>query len=338
MLNHEKILSLVTNRFLELIILPTEQCNFRCTYCYEDFLIGKMKRNTVEAIKKLLELRVPNLDVLKISWFGGEPLAAKDIVYEISDFIITLQKKYPRFKYISGMTTNAFLLKEDVLKKLISHGISSYQISLDGTEEMHNQTRIRLNGQGTFNKIWDNLLSAKNTNLDFTITIRIHITPDNVEDVYLLVDQLKFRLNRDKRFSVFFKAIENLGGPKTGSFKVVQGKDKSEILENFYSYLGEELRAKKLDDNGPYVCYAAQTNSFMIRADGKIGKCTVAFSDDRNILGKINDDGTVEIISDKLALWTRGIKSQNKDELRCPMYKIPIISKTLNSIPVKVIN
>lgn len=25
------------NDVLHLILLPTEQCNFRCTYCYEDF-------------------------------------------------------------------------------------------------------------------------------------------------------------------------------------------------------------------------------------------------------------------------------------------------------------
>jgi len=26
-------------RHQELILLPTEKCNFRCTYCYEDFVI-----------------------------------------------------------------------------------------------------------------------------------------------------------------------------------------------------------------------------------------------------------------------------------------------------------
>jgi uncharacterized protein len=28
-------------RFQQLTILPTEKCNFRCTYCYEDFELGK---------------------------------------------------------------------------------------------------------------------------------------------------------------------------------------------------------------------------------------------------------------------------------------------------------
>lgn len=31
----------IMNRNLRLIIMPTEQCNFRCRYCYEDFKLGK---------------------------------------------------------------------------------------------------------------------------------------------------------------------------------------------------------------------------------------------------------------------------------------------------------
>jgi uncharacterized protein len=65
-------------------LLPTEDCNFRCTYCYEDFAIGRMSRATIEAVKKLIESRVPKLRALTIGWFGGEPLIAKDIVMEIS--------------------------------------------------------------------------------------------------------------------------------------------------------------------------------------------------------------------------------------------------------------
>ena len=68
----------------ELIILPTEKCNFRCTYCYEDFAIGKMKIETVEAIKKFISARAPSLKFLTLSWFGGEPLLARDVIINIA--------------------------------------------------------------------------------------------------------------------------------------------------------------------------------------------------------------------------------------------------------------
>jgi uncharacterized protein len=335
MLKKEKLLSLITNRHLELIIFPTEQCNFRCTYCYEDFSIGKMQPNTVVAIKKLILQRIDNLDSLKLSWFGGEPLAAKNIVFEISEFVQEQRRIYADLKYISDMTTNAYQLNDEVFAKLISLGVTSYQISLDGTEENHNKTRVRMDGAGTFEKIWNNLLSARNSNHDFSIILRLHITPDNLDNMHKLI-LIKANFSHDKRFTIFFKAIENLGGPNSGSFKVLRGQDKAEILRNLYKQLGDTLKTKKINDKGPYVCYAATTNSFVIRADGKLGKCTVALSDDRNNLGRLLDDGTIEIASDKLALWTRGIKSQNLEDLSCPMHHMAKVTAAIKSIPVVV--
>jgi uncharacterized protein len=155
MLTDQKLLSLITNRHLELIIFPTEQCNFRCTYCYEEFLIGKMKAGVVDGIKKLIMRRADKLDSLKISWFGGEPLAAKNIVFEISEFIQKLLVDYPNLKYMSDMTTNAYQLDEKTLHKLVALGINNFQISLDGTEDIHNKTRLRIDGAG--NLISDSL-------------------------------------------------------------------------------------------------------------------------------------------------------------------------------------
>ncbi|PJJ00771.1 hypothetical protein BX264_1060 [Streptomyces sp. 2333.5] len=44
----EELVAALTDRTLHLIILPTEQCNFRCTYCYEDFSVGRMGPETVQ--------------------------------------------------------------------------------------------------------------------------------------------------------------------------------------------------------------------------------------------------------------------------------------------------
>src|SRR3979490_3029402 len=90
-------------RHLELIILPTERCNFRCTYCYEDFKLGKMSRKVVDAIKLLLAARVNDLHSLQLSWFGGEPLLAKEIILEVNNFSKEL---YAQSHYSSSITTN----------------------------------------------------------------------------------------------------------------------------------------------------------------------------------------------------------------------------------------
>src|SRR5436853_5308192 len=46
------------SNYLDLIILPTEACNFRCTYCYETFENKKMPRPVVTGIKSLIDHEV----------------------------------------------------------------------------------------------------------------------------------------------------------------------------------------------------------------------------------------------------------------------------------------
>ena len=57
----KQLLNSLSNEKFQLIIFPTEQCNFRCVYCYEDFEIGKMPRWLVDATKVLIKNKMPKL-------------------------------------------------------------------------------------------------------------------------------------------------------------------------------------------------------------------------------------------------------------------------------------
>lgn len=318
----KQIPTLLTNKYLELIILPTEQCNFRCTYCYEDFSIGKMSRPIIDGIKNLLTKRVPELDRLKISWFGGEPLAARDIVYEISEHILALTNNQS-FVYLGNMTTNAFLLNLNVARKLIALGITDYQVSLDGTSALHDKTRLRIDGSGSFQQIWNNLLALKNSDLEFSILIRIHITPDNYSNIFDLIELLKLHFANDNRFKLFFKAIAKLGGPNSQSFTVLKREERNNAIEQLIAVVDNKIPIVSIKNTEvPYVCYAAQANSFVIRANGTLGKCTVALHSDRNSIGKITPDGTLEINQEKINPWLHGIKTLDTKLLQCPLYGI----------------
>jgi len=54
MIGIERLAGFILNQHMSLILMPAEQCNFRCIYCYEDFTIGKMSKTTIEAIKQLI--------------------------------------------------------------------------------------------------------------------------------------------------------------------------------------------------------------------------------------------------------------------------------------------
>ena len=68
----------------------------------------------------------------------------------------------------------------------------------------------------------------------------------------------------------------------------------------------------------PYVCYAAKANSYVIRADGRIGKCTVVLKSNNNYIGRILQDGTLEIDAKEAAPWLTGWKTQQRKALACP--------------------
>jgi uncharacterized protein len=311
----------MNQRHLELILLPTEKCNFRCTYCYEDFELGQMKGTTIEAIKKLIIARLDGLDVLSISWFGGEPLMAKSVMQEICEFAKAACEER-RVIFSSSITTNAYGLDFATFENLIKLGITDYQISLDGDEPEHNNTRKLVSGRGTFEKIWCNLLESKNHQGNFDILLRIHVHKDNLASIRRLLLMIVGNFGNDLRYNIFLKPVGNWGGDSVKSLNLVHKSDG--VLAELQTILDADgWNAKRVtDDKSPdkiTPCYAAKPNSFVIRADGSLAKCTVAFNDVRNSIGRINDDGTLTIENEKMRTFMRGFQSLNKDELTCPM-------------------
>jgi uncharacterized protein len=335
---NKKIASFITNKSLELIILPTEQCNFRCTYCYEDFSIGRMSIETVSAIKLLLNSRAQNLHLLKIAWFGGEPLVAKNVILDICKYAASLTDKYPDLRYISNMTTNGYLLNIDTVHDLLNVGVQQYQISIDGSREIHNQSRLRADGKGTFDQIWDNLLAIRNSPLPVKIDLRLHFTVDTFQLLDTLIADLKREFLPDSRFSFYFKAIEQLGGVNDVAIKTFSAKEKSEAIRTlkfklFSTHL-DSFQNKAVPDD--YVCYASKPNSLVIRANGTVGKCTVALSDERNNVGLIQSDGTLKLTPSRLTPWVRGIESLDIETLSCPLVYLPTSKDIKDSLQEKM--
>jgi uncharacterized protein len=316
--------SFLNPRVLQLIILPTEQCNFRCTYCYEDFEIGQMEARTVEAIKLLILKRLPSLKMLYIAWFGGEPLMAKSHVFELSEFA---QKECEKagVAFSSNMTTNAFGLDPATFQTLAKFGMRKYQISLDGDEEGHNKTRKMISGRGSFSKIWNNLLAMRDSKEEFLVRLRVHVHHANIDSIRRLIGKLNAEFGGDPRFEIFMKAIGNWGGDSVKQMNLI--KDSKIVIAELKSLLGDggwfNARPDALKE-GPFSpCYAAIPSSFVIRADGSLAKCTVAFNDPRNRIGHIKDDGTLYIENDKVHQFMRGFEDGDQGALHCPMKSMP---------------
>ena len=343
----------ISSRRLDLTLLPTEKCNFRCTYCYEDFENGRMRPEVIEGIKNLISRRAAaGLEELHIGWFGGEPLLAKPVILDICRHAKSESDRFG-FNFYGSMTTNAYLLTPDVLSELVGLNQFFYQISLDGTREEHNKTRLRADGAGTFDRIWGNLRAARALpSPDFSIQLRVHLTSENFESLKGLMLLIRSEFGDDPRFRIDLQHIRDMGGAGSLNVKPLSAE---KILANgrFLRALAntglpptndfaplppstkQTERGGKLDSAGNDICYASKPNHWLIRSTGELGRCTVMLNDDRNRLGWINRDGTMNFDSDKLMPWFEGFRDLDPDVLACPVPHLPARTSKRSVIPIK---
>jgi len=79
-----------TSEHFHLTIMPTLQCNFACTYCYEKPRPGIMRPEVRQALIKWAEMKVKTSNLFSVAWFGGEPLLAHGCIRELSSNFIGL--------------------------------------------------------------------------------------------------------------------------------------------------------------------------------------------------------------------------------------------------------
>ncbi len=309
----------LNNERFKLILLPTEKCNFRCLYCYESHNGPRMTMDTVNAIKLFLNYKIPRLKVFELEWFGGEPLLEIDIIIDITRYVSELCKRYG-VKFQALMTTNGYFLDIDTFKLLHSLGITSYQITFDGDRANHNKFRL-LPGksEGSFDTLWNNISDISKTDLKFTITIRCHISSTNYDSVISFLQKVNNYYSEDTRFVCHLKEISPLGGENDDKLPYLDNEIKHNIIQEIKQQF-HQLRFVEIQEG--HICYASQPNCLMIRADGSIGKCTVALDSDLNKLGEINLNGFLDIDNYKFDLWIKGLKTLNKEYLECPYYEM----------------
>lgn len=329
-----EIAASVTNRGLKLIINSSEQCNLRCVYCYETFALGHMKLDVAKAIVRLIEHRVADgLDWLEIHFFGGEPLGAWNTVKYIAGSAHELCQQH-NVELLGGMTTNSTLLHKDRLEWLVQRGIGAFQITLDGPREIHDARRVSSQKTGSFDVVWQRLAMMRASNLPgLEVTIRIHFDASSWP---ILAGQPSFLdtiietfVRHDPRFKLFFHPVENWGAGSGEGIKFFDTKkDSGAALRDLLTRVSDaglgpnqvsQLREGcEIGESGYQVCYAARANAFVIRADGAVSKCTVAFDDGRNVVGRLTKEGELIIDHELHKPWLRGLVSGDASALACP--------------------
>jgi uncharacterized protein len=306
---------------LEMILLSSEDCNFRCNYCYEDFARGTMLPEVRESIKNLVRKRIKKLSRLHISWFGGEPLYGWEAIEDLAPFFVEIADEHD-VPLGAAMTTNGYLLVPEVAEKLLAWRVRHFQITLDGLPEHHNHSRAGRDGSPTFDRIFDNLKALARRPEDFQVLLRINFDAVNAGGLSRFVDMLACEFKDDPRYNVSLHAVGKWGGANDAQLEVCGADDAARIQRDIMAQakrqglsFGTLRGAARM---GSQVCYAARPYNFLIGATGKVMKCTIVLDkQDYNVVGRITPAGDLELDSDRMALWTEPAFEQDGQCRKC---------------------
>ena len=300
-------LSNMNDRILKLVILPTEQCNFRCKYCYENFNRGKMSKEIQNSIINFVKANIHKYNGLNVSWFGGEPLLALDVIQFLSESFIDICRKLKK-PYTSNITSNGYLLTADTLIKLYNLKILTYTITIDGIRETHNKQKPLANGKDTFDTVISNMLDIKqNVKYKFfNIIIRTNFTKEIYNHIQQYIGFFYDRFNDDKRFSFFARPAGDWGG------STVKGIAESLFTEDSFNEVFKSIINSDKSLNYNYhlkflqpcgsICVMSSINSFLIDSEGNIRKCSCDLDNEKNIIGKL-EDGKMNLDVDAYSKW-----------------------------------
>lgn len=159
-------------------IYLTTCCNFRCSYCYEDY--KNHITITESKLKKTLDF-IFNYDKnerVSIGFMGGEPLLKKELVHKAVEYI---SENYPDRILKYHMTTNCSLI-DDELIELMKNNSFSLRLSFDGTKEAHDINRISIDGQSCYDTILKNIFKVRDSGIPYSI--RMTITGNTIPLLY----------------------------------------------------------------------------------------------------------------------------------------------------------
>lgn len=202
------------------------------------------------------------------------------------------------------MTTNGYLLTLDKLKKLVGLHISRYMITVDGLAETHDRQRPLIGNHGSWEQIIQNLRDAKNSDFDFSITIRTNFNDEIIKQARPYMEFLAKTFGGDQRFKYHFEAVKPLGGENDAELDTVTDESDSvyEIskIAREFSIINHGLVSCTV----PFglVCYAAKDDCLAVDSDGTIMKCTVSITDPKNHVGILANHFRID--NYKFAEWT----------------------------------
>jgi len=152
--------------WVQLVLVVTEDCNLRCSYCYYSDSYPLSRNRTAKhlsfetgrkGIDHFFAQAAPKIASnpsrkLAINFYGGEPMMAQQTLRQLTLYA----KAHSPADLVFALTTNGTMLRGDIVDFLVENGFYIL-VSLDGGSEDHDRNRVYSDGGGTFDRIVNNL-------------------------------------------------------------------------------------------------------------------------------------------------------------------------------------
>lgn len=308
--------------YMQVTILPTMKCNLACSYCFQNEVrhTERMSPKTTEHVIRYLKHRINRVrpERLQLIYFGGEPLTHPEPIKQISESLWHHCRALEGIKIDIGMITNGVLLTPKFVDDLLPYGFHWVKITFDGDREEHDQKRIWLNGKGTFDTIYNNLVQIAGK---LKIAIGGNFDQQNYNSLFRLIDLLKISPFADDIMVVRFKPImevnATVASKKEGkgiSFcEVCTFKDSQvdQILALQEKILRVGLPIQEEPVLGP--CEYHQRHSMTIGPNGLIYKCPAFVGLHNLAAGDVFHDEYTEY-----GEWQLATRKWEKECEKCP--------------------
>lgn len=272
---------------LGLVLVPTMACNFDCPYCFEKG--KKASKMTDEVIENLLCFIKKHEEAKKlyVTWYGGEPLLAVDVIEKI------LKKIHSEISLPligQSIVTNGYYFDSKVIDLFRKYPLQWIQITLDGNKERHDNIRKqKITGEGSFDRLIKNMDKIVKELPETKLSIRINVEKENLQDYFDLQKELSERWQEHK--VVIYPGLLRIHNDTNTAFtcECIDNVEANELFFNLRKakILKEPLYPLLQNDRD---CCASVVNAYIIGTKGEIYKCWDDVTDDSKIIGYINKE------------------------------------------------
>jgi uncharacterized protein len=274
-----------------LTIAPTMDCNFGCDYCFESHVRGAMSDHVQHGLLAFVEHLIANAGEdpdLSVTWFGGEPLMAMNVIDTLSERFQALVTSGSVNSYSADVITNGYGLSATVLERLRRLDVRQIQVTIDGPQAVHDGRRyLKASRGGTFARILDNLRRAVE---HFGIVVRVNVDPTNADTVKELLQDLDHAgllpsvlvdPSRVEAFSADTRSSDLFSAAEFAAWR-------SE-LQAWAAERGWSLAAPPARPSLTGVCQVDSINSFVIDPEGSLFKCWAELGTTARPVGNVGD-------------------------------------------------